>query len=388
LIKVAISTLSQNVRTPTGLLSWFVQFAKLSARLRPGLNCRFIASRETRAYFEEHVAGVKTDIVGWDSSHPLRRLFSEHFLVGRHLRRHNYNALLVANAGTAPIYLPRSIKLLQCVYGLQQSAAKDIRLRSRIYRNLLFARTVRRADCIVVNSEYSRAQLHAIAPSAAPKVRVIPHGYDPELYFPGPLSQDGILALKRLKLDGPFILFVSQVYPYKNVHTAVEAFCKFIKESGLPHRMAVVGKFSDAWGSGEAYRERLLAIARDFGIEDRLLFCAGVPSGTLRALYSTAEVYIQPSLAETFGRTSLEAMACGCPVVAANAAATPEVVGDAGLYFEGTDSSAAAAALLRLALDRDLRQRCVKRGLDRAGQFSLDQEVLQLTAALVEMAEQ
>jgi glycosyltransferase involved in cell wall biosynthesis len=387
LMKVAICTLSQNVHTPTGLLSWFLQLARYFPTICPGMDFRFITSEETRRAFEGHATDVKTDIVGWDSSYRFRRLFSEHVLVGRHLRRHGYDVLLVANAGTAPLYLPRSVKLVQCVYGLQRAAEKDIHLSSRLYRNLFFARTVSRADCLVVNSEYSRAQLVFLMPHAAPKIRVIPHGYDSQVFHPAPLKEDDIAAIRRLGLAGPFILFVSQVYPYKNVHTAVEAFCRFVTESGLPHRMAIVGKFSDVWGGGKSYREKLLEIARSYQLEDRLVFCAAVPGETLRALYAAADVYVQPSLAETFGRTSLEAMACGCPIVAANAAATPEVVGDAGLYFDGPDVSAATAALLKLTQDSELRARCVRRGLERAERFSLREEIRQLTLAMAEVAQ-
>ena len=78
----------------------------------------------------------------------------------------------------------------------------------------------------------------------------------------------------------------------------------------------------------------------------------------LPALYSHAAVFVQPSSYEGFGLTALEAMACGTPVVAADAGSLPEVVGDAGLLVPPRDVAALADALESVLADpRDLGER-------------------------------
>jgi glycosyltransferase involved in cell wall biosynthesis len=87
-------------------------------------------------------------------------------------------------------------------------------------------------------------------------------------------------------------------------------------------------------------------------------------------LLSGAELLVMPSLYEGFGLPALEAMACGTPVVASNAGAIPEVVGEAALLVGPTDTEALADAMRRVLTDRALWKDLAERGLARATQFS------------------
>lgn len=385
-MKVAVSTLSQNMRSPSGLLSWFSQLAQFLPEVDPETEYHFVLSEGTRDFIVGRAPQARADLLGWDSSHQALRLFSEHLLLGRWLKRRRIDVLLMANAGTRPLYLPRSVKLVQGIFGFHHLNAAELKPWIRLYRRALFAMTLRRADRIVVNSLYSKRLLSGIDPAALVKTRVVPHGRNERLFHAGPLSEEERAALRALPLAEPYFAFVSQIYPYKNVHTAVLGFCRFVARTGAPHRFAIVGKFSAQWGEGELYRRRLVGIARAQGLEHRLVFLEALPVKALRALYASAEAYIQPSLSETFGRTSLEAMACGCPVVAARAGATPEIVEDAGLYFEGEDADGLADCLARLSADAALRAGSIERGLARAERYSIRAEARQLAEVFAEAA--
>jgi glycosyltransferase involved in cell wall biosynthesis len=106
------------------------------------------------------------------------------------------------------------------------------------------------------------------------------------------------------------------------------------------------------------------------GLAGRVLFPGYVDDADLPALYSAAAVFVYPSLYEGFGLPPLEAMACGAPVISTHAASLPEVVGDAALLIDPTDTGALAQALADVltqpALQADLRAR----GLRRAAGFS------------------
>lgn len=379
--QVAVCTLSQSKIRHTGLLSWFSQLARFLPTVDPDTRYRFALSEGTR---DTIVEGTKAEgtALGWDSATPIRRMLSEHLLLGRWIRAERIDTLLMANAGSRPLYLPRKTRLVQAIYGFHHDEDGSLPRAVRLYRQSLFNATVRRADVIVVNSDYSLEFLQRLAPEGVEKAHVIPHGVNSDLFNSAPVTPEDSALLSALGIESPYVAFVSKIYPYKNVHTAVEGYCQFIRTTGLPHKFVIVGTFDDKNATGETYRSRLIDIARSYGLEERLQFIDSVSVRALRALYCSAAVYVQPSLSETFGRTSLEAMACGCPVVAARAAATPEVLGDAGYYFDGTDVAGCAEMIAQAVSGDDVRTQRMALGLERAGQFTIEQEARQLFAVM------
>ncbi len=101
-----------------------------------------------------------------------------------------------------------------------------------------------------------------------------------------------------------------------------------------------------------------------------MAFTGRVSDAELRALYAGASAFVFPSRYEGFGLPPLEAMALGAPVVCADAASLPEVVGDAALLFPAGDAVALAAALSRVLDDLALRERLSRAGRERAARFT------------------
>src|SRR5207247_2436003 len=102
----------------------------------------------------------------------------------------------------------------------------------------------------------------------------------------------------------------------------------------------------------------------------------------LAALYSGAVALLFPSLYEGFGIPCLEAMACGCPVLASHAGSLVEVVADAGVVVEPMDASAIAAGVRRLMEDDAFRQDLVRRGYAQAARFTWEASGRQLRGLL------
>lgn len=95
-----------------------------------------------------------------------------------------------------------------------------------------------------------------------------------------------------------------------------------------------------------------------------------VTDETLPLLYSSAEAFVFPSFYEGFGLPPLEAMACGTPVVVANTASLPEVVGDAGVYVNPYDVEDIARGIYKVLIDMQLQSNLSSKGLERAKQFT------------------
>jgi glycosyltransferase involved in cell wall biosynthesis len=221
------------------------------------------------------------------------------------------------------------------------------------------------ADRIVTVSQTSRADLARWFRIAPERIRVVTEG--PEAAFrPLPHGPESDAALGRagVRTDRPFVLYVGGLSPHKNLPRLIEAFGRSApSEFGL----VVVGDFGDVF---HTHVPELRAAVARCGLEERVQFTGFVPDEDLTYLYNRAYVLAQPSLWEGFGLPPVEAMACGTPVACSSAGSLPEVVGDAGVFFDPTDVESITEALRKLLGDRPLRHRLALRALQRASQFT------------------
>jgi glycosyltransferase involved in cell wall biosynthesis len=116
--------------------------------------------------------------------------------------------------------------------------------------------------------------------------------------------------------------------------------------------------------------EPIFARLDQLQLRDRVKFVGYIPEEELPLWYAAATVFVFPSIYEGFGMPPLEAMACGTPVITSNTSSLPEVVGDAGLMVNPTDTQALAEAIYQLLTDPDLRNELRTRGLARSKHFS------------------
>lgn len=128
--------------------------------------------------------------------------------------------------------------------------------------------------------------------------------------------------------NNDYLLTVGNLQPRKNLPRLIEAFNKWKEESGDPAKLVIVGK--KAW--------MYSGILSSAGVnKENIVLTDYVSDQDLVRLYNAAKAFIYPSFFEGFGIPPLEAMACGTPVAVANATSLPEVVGDAGIYFDPFD---------------------------------------------------
>ena len=375
-MKIAVDVLFQSPTHSTGALSWFTQFARLAPGRDPANTYVYVAGRDDVDYYRQKNPALQVEGAGWGNRRRILRILSEHFLLGPALKRLGADILFHGSSGVAPLVMPRRTKLVLAIWGMQHVAAADIRWEQRLYRRLLFRPGLARADAILVNSAYTRdLLLKHYGDAIRGPVEVVHHGVDFNLFRPGPLSAAEFAPLAARGVTQPYVLFVGQLYPYKLLHVLAEAFAKAVGPRGLPHKLVVVGSFSRTDSMGNAYRDQILRTLADAGLSDRLVAVEDVGIQDLRALYAGADLYVQSSAAETFGRTVIEAMACGAPVLAARAGATPEILADAGYYYEAHDVEGCAREIAAILGDEGLRGQLRAQGLKRAQDFSYEGEL-------------
>ncbi len=217
------------------------------------------------------------------------------------------------------------------------------------------------ADRIVTVSQSARRDLMQWFRLPEEKFRIVSEGPG-EAFRPLEAGFESASALSRYGIDpaSPYVLAVGGLSPHKNLSRLIEAFAL-----GAPAdaRLVLVGDMGDVFHTHVP--ELRAAVARS-GLGERVLFTGFVPDEDLAYLYHRAYVLAQPSLMEGFGLPAVEAMACGTPVLSSTAGSLPEVIGDAGLFFDPTDVKAIADTIARVFHRPDERDWLAKKALRRA----------------------
>jgi D-inositol-3-phosphate glycosyltransferase len=221
---------------------------------------------------------------------------------------------------------------------------------------------IRCADLILASTGDESGLLSSLYGADPDRIEVLPPGVDHRLFSPG----DRAAARARLGHPGRrVLLFVGRIQPLKGLDLAVQALAE-IDDAVL----WAVGGPSGADGPDEL--ERVLKLAADLGVSDRLLILPPRPHGELVDYYRAADVCLVPSRTESFGLVALEAAACGTPVVAASVGGLRSIVsdGDTGLLVEGRDPLEWATAVALLLDDSELAGSMGARAAARSGQWS------------------
>lgn len=217
------------------------------------------------------------------------------------------------------------------------------------------------ATRIIAVSEATAARIRAVTPEASERIRVTHNAADARFRPATDPTAAKREAAAVIGSEAPYYLVVGKNEPYKAHELAIQAFAKAARQDEL---LVLIQRT----GSGA----RLGKLAQEQGVSERVRFIPSVTAEQLVSLLQSAQALLQPSLVEGFGIPVLEAMACGCAVIASDAAALVEVTGGAGLHAAVGDATALAAAIGRLR-EPGLRPTLVERALARSRAFSWDE---------------
>ncbi len=244
---------------------------------------------------------------------------------------------------------------------------------TRRYFQFMTRRGVRKAHRVITVSHFVRDKVLKYCirnQEEAVKIRVIHNGIGEE--FTSVESHTSPL-MERYGVQN-YILYIGVLAKNKNIFRLLEVYARMNRQDPeIPH-LVIVGKRHPGIADPISWVE-------EFGIQKKVLFLGYAPDEMIPELYRGAQLFVLPSLHEGFGFPVLEAMACGTPVVTSNRTALPEVAGDAAILVDPTCPEAIQEGITKGLYDVELRQELVRRGVNRAKEFSwkrMAQQVLKV----------
>lgn len=231
------------------------------------------------------------------------------------------------------------------------------RFKYAAYR-LVIAAAVVRAKRIITVSEFTRRDLLAHYRNlAAQKIALT---YEACFERAGSATSEPEKILSKYGIMKPYVLYVGNAYPHKNLEKLAESF-SLLKKDFPDLSLVLVGK-------EDYFYARLKKEIAQEGTK-KVVFAGYVPDKDLKVLYAQAEVYAFASLYEGFGLPPLEAMANGAPVVSSNHECMQEILGDAAFFADARNPHAFGAALKNVLKNKRLQQDLREKGFKQCAKY-------------------
>ena len=255
-------------------------------------------------------------------------------------------------------------------------ATVEKRTRAALEKSL--EHTCRIADRIITISQFSKTEIMKYMGVDEKKIDVIRLGVDSRYYHPNYRQVDIQTAKLKYGVPDEYFFYQGTIEPRKNLERLIRAYGLLYQRNRDVPALVLAGK------KGWLYDEIFRAVT-ELQLEKKVLFLGYIDIKDIPKLMCGAVAFVYPSLYEGFGLPPLEAMSCGTPVIASNAASIPEVVGDAGILVDPKNEEEIADALGRICTDSQLGKQLRNAGLQRAKEFSWEESAKQVVASIRSM---
>jgi glycosyltransferase involved in cell wall biosynthesis len=226
--------------------------------------------------------------------------------------------------------------------------------------------SARRSQRLIAVSEATARDLMRFYPRTPPaKIRVVPHGVDPEFS-----------RVRQRRNPQRFLLAASTLHPHKNLDGLLRAFAIF-RRANPAYRLVVCGMHGFFTGPLHELRAQL-------GLQDAVEFPGWIPREQVYDLFARAWAFVYPSRFEGFGLPVLEALAAGIPMACSDIEPLSTLAGNAAVRFNPDDAQAMAGALDLITNDEAMRRRLSQEGPAQAAKYSWANAAAATLAALLE----
>ena len=296
---------------------------------------------------------VSEDRVRWERLSPSFSLIRVKISLTRALKKEKPDLVFTQSLTPSDTGIPRIITVHDVLY---KDFPSYFSCTERIYFRFI-DRSIKQADVIACDSEYSRSRILHWFDIDPAKIIVTPICVEKHM---GVIEDEKALSdiRKKYRLPERFLLYVGRL----NVRKNLPRLFRVLAESEIDIPLVCVGKKD--WKA-----DPLDEVIHKHKLENKVYFTGFVPDEDLPGMMNLAHAFVYIPFAEGFGIPPLEAMACGAPVITSNTTSLPEVAGNAAILINPESDEELADALKRIVEQNDLRGNLRKRGLQRAGMF-------------------
>lgn len=221
----------------------------------------------------------------------------------------------------------------------------------------IISSAIKRSKAVIAVSKYTKDEIIEHFSVAAKKIYVTHEGVDP-LFID---NQDPNEVIKKYNVKKPYLLYVGNVYPHKNIEGLLSAF-KIVSETKPELKLVLVGKH-------DYFFQQIKDLVKQKKLEDKVIFTGFVTDQDLPHLYKNAKLYCFSSFCEGFGLPALEALHSGLPVVASDNSCLPEVLSNAAIYFNPHDINQMAEKINYVLDNNSIAQELITRGYEQVKTF-------------------
>ena len=279
--------------------------------------------------------------------------------------------ILHCTSNTAPIFSPVPVvDILHDIIYMEHSYLQILKGTGtpyqkfgNIYRKLVVPRVVKKSIVITTVSHFEKNRIgEFFRMKGDSRLRAVYNGFGRHFK---PVTDRAELARIKEKYHLPdhYFFFLGNTDPKKNTRGVLKAFSDFMKQTDVDYKLVMLDY-------DRTELEKLVSEIGDPELVKRIVLTGYVVNTELPGIYAQCDLFLYPSLRESFGIPMLEAMGCGAPVITSNTSSMPEVAGNAALIIDPYKPEEITAAMIRLLADDELRNDLISRGFEQAAKFS------------------
>ena len=279
--------------------------------------------------------------------------------------------LLHCTSNTAPVFtsIPLVVTLHDIIYmessflKILKGSGTNYQKFGNAYRRLVVPWIIKKSRKIITVSHFEKNRIgQFFGISGDKRLEAVYNGVS--RHFKPVTDAFELQRVKTLyNLPNRFFFFLGNTDPKKNTKGTLRAFSDYLAKTGNDIHLVMLDY--------DRYElEQLLEEIGDTELIHRIILTGYVVNTDLPSIYCQSEVFLYPSLRESFGIPMLEAMACGVPVITSNTSSMPEVAGDAAMLTNPYEPAEITTAMIQLTSDKKLRSDLIQKGFEQAAKFS------------------